>query len=265
MKGEHKKTCVMVIIMKIKSKIKYVWHRIFEDITVPEYISWWVVRVMLLCSVIFAKDKSYMILDSINMLAAYAMSFLLFIAPRKSFIARLNLRCQHIINLLEILGTFMGHLLNVYAYVSKYDRILHFISGFAGVIAGYYIYKALEEKDGKLKYLRPTTATFASVSFSFMIMVLWEIQEFFSDFFIGSQNQGYNYAPGEDDIFFKVFGHGANGGVSQFPLWDTMMDIMDATLTTAISAVVLYVILVRIKNKAIKKEKTCHHDLMLNV
>lgn len=237
-------------VMRFLNRIKETWKQLFEEITVFEYVIWWIVRIMLLCAVIFAENNAYRMLDSVNMLAAYSMSFIRFIAPRRSFIARLDFRCQHIINVMEILGTFFGHLLNAYDYIPKYDRILHLLSGPAVVIAGYYIYKAFETKDGKENYcIKPVTATYSAFSFSFVVITLWEIQEFISDFFIGSQNQGYYYAPNEDDIWFKVFGKGANGGVGQFPLWDTMMDMIDASVTTALSAVVLYIVLLYIKKK----------------
>lgn len=242
--------------MKFVNRVKETWHQLFEEITLAEYIIWWIARIMLLCAVIFAENSAYRKLDSLNMLAAYAMPILRFIAPRKSFLARLDFRCQHLINIMEILGTFFGHLLNAYEHISKYDRYLHFLSGPVVVVAGYYIYKAFETKDGKENYkLRPTTATFCSVSFSFVVMSLWEIQEFISDFYLGSQNQGYYYAPFEDDIWFKVFGYGAKGGEGQFPLWDTMMDMIDAMATTVIAGFILYFVLRAVKKKSDRKNE----------
>lgn len=241
--------------MKFKSKANYVWQKIFNEITVAEYVSWWIVRAVLVYSVIYASDRAYMILHAVNLPAAFAMSLLCFIFPKDSFFGRLNLRCQHIINFFEILGTFCGHILNAYAHIAKYDRLLHIFSGVAGVMIGYYVYKAFVAKDSNIKYLNPEATTMSSVSFSFMIMVLWEVQEFFSDYFIGSQNQGYYYAPGENDIFFKIFGEGARRGEGQYPLWDTMMDMVDATVTTAIAGVVLYIILRAIKKKVLEKQR----------
>ena len=241
--------------MRFKNKVKYVWQRIFDEITVGEYVSWWIVRIILFFCIIFAADKSYMLLHAVNFPTAFALPLLCFIFPKNSFFGRLNLRCQHIINFFEILGTFFGHILNAYAHVAKYDRLLHIFSGAAGVIIGYYVYKAFVAKDEHVKYLNPEATTISSVSFSFMIMVLWEIQEFISDFYIGSQNQGYYYAPGENDIFFKIFGDGARRGEGQYPLWDTMMDMIDATVTTVIAGIVLYIILRVIKKKVIEKQR----------
>lgn len=241
--------------MKIVNRAKELRKQLFEEITVFEYVLWWVARIMLLCAVIFAKDNAYRTLDSLNMLTAYAMTALRFVAPKKSFFARIDFRCQHLINLMEVLGIFFGHLLFVYDRIPKFDRLLHLLSGPVVVIAGYYIYKAFVTKDQKEKYCtNPVIATYCSFSFSFVIMVLWEIQEFISDYFIGSQNQGYYYVPPQDDIWFKIFGQGANGGVGQFPLWDTMLDMIDATITTIPAALVLFAVLVLIKKKHEKAE-----------
>ena len=76
--------------------------QLFEEITIFEYVLWWVARIMLLCAVIFAKDNAYRTLDTLNMLTAYAMTALRFVAPKKSFLARLDFRCQHLINVMEV-------------------------------------------------------------------------------------------------------------------------------------------------------------------
>lgn len=204
--------------MKIKRKFKVVWKQLFEEITVAEYIAWWVVRILLLISVLTADTSSRMLLDFINMLAAYALPFFRLLAPEKSIVRRIDFRCQHLINFMEFLGTFFGHCLNVYESIPKYDRILHAISGPVAVIGGYYLYKAFESKGGKHKYrIEPATATYSSVSFSFVIIVGWEITEFLGDYFTGSTCQGYWYAPAENDIWFRIFGSGYNGGKVNFP------------------------------------------------
>lgn len=244
--------------MKLVNRAKELRKQLFEEITVFEYVLWWIVRIMLLCAVIFARDNAYRTLDTLNMLTAYSMTVLRFVVPKKSFLARLDFRCQHLINLMEILGIFGGHFLDAYAYIPKFDRLLHLLSGPVVVIAGYYIYKAFITKERKEKYCTsPLVASYSAFSFSFVIMVFWEIQEFVSDYFIGSQNQGYYYVPPQDDIWFKIFGQGANGGAGQFPLWDTMLDMIDATLTTIPSAAILFFVLVLIKkkNEAIVPEK----------
>ena len=70
--------------MKIVNRVKDLWKQLFEEITVFEYVLWWVARIMLLCAVIFAKDNAYRTLDTLNMLTAYAMTALRFVLKKLS-------------------------------------------------------------------------------------------------------------------------------------------------------------------------------------
>lgn len=236
---------------RIKNKFNTVRKQLFKEITVAEYISWWVVRALLLIAVITAPDQNRMLTDLVNMLAAYALPLLRLLASEKSFISKIDFRCQHLINFMEFAAIFLGHCLNVYELVPKYDRLLHAISGPVAVVVGYYLFKAYELKEGDGKYrIKPGAATFASFSFSFVIIVFWEITEFLGDYFFGSYCQGYHFIIPADDIWFRLFGPGFNGGTAQFPLWDTMMDMIDATLATFGGAVILYIILKKLKSKS---------------
>lgn len=244
-------------VMEFKNRVKETWNQMFREITVLDYVLFWVARILLLCAVVFAKDNAYRTLDSLNMLACYSVSIIRFIAPRKTFIARIDFRVQHIVNIFEVFGVFGGHLLDAYSYVPRFDRHLHWLSGYLVVVAGYYLYKAIRTKDGIEKYVPdPQIAALTSCGASFIIIVLWEISEFISDFFIGSHNQGYQYYPVDEELIFRFFGRGA-GVEAQFPLFDTMCDMIDAAVTTVIATVILYFVLVR-KNKkaAAKGQKT---------
>lgn len=225
-----------------KNRIRNTFGALFEEITVFEYLLWWVARVMMLVVVIFCVP-SERVMCFLNMLALYAVSAIRFVAPKNSLLGQLSFRCQHIVNVIEIIGTFFGNFLNAYAHVFKYDRILHFLSGPLAVLAGYYVVKAIVSTPTQPKTPSATLASAFSFCFSFLIICMWEITEFVGDYLFGTQNQSFYYAPFDDDIWFKIFGHGALGGEGQFPLWDTMMDMIDATLATIVSAVVLYAVL----------------------
>ena len=119
---------------------------------------------------------------------------------------------------------------------------------------------AILKKEHKEDSHSPLLGSTYGMCFSFMIIPIWEITEFFGDFLYGTANQGYWYAPADDDIFYKVFGHGAITDGGQLPLWDTMMDMIDATVTTIGSAIVLYIVLIAIekhkkKNAALPKKE----------
>ncbi len=236
---------------KVKEKIKYVWKSIFDEMTVAEYISWWIVRVLMIYALFHHKEKMEIIMCFVNTLALFALPFLRFIAPRKSFIAYLPIRCQHIVNLFEFLGSFLGTYVNVYLLIwPKFDWFIHFISGPLTVMAGYYIYIAFLKKEEKEESLSPAVGTLFGAGFSAIIIVLWEIVEFFGDFFFGTANQGYAYIPRDDQLLFKLFGKGAIPDGLQYPLWDTMIDMLYASVTTIVFCIILYVFLkLRIKKK----------------
>lgn len=240
--------------MKIKKRIKETWLQMFREITVFDYVLFWVARILLLCAVIFAKDNAYRTLDSLNMLACYSVSIVRFLVGNKTFISRIDFRVQHIINIFEVFGIFGGHLLDAYSYVARFDRHLHWLSGYLVVVAGYYLYKAIVTRDDRRSFVPdPKLAAMTACGASFIIIVLWEISEFISDFFIGSQNQGYQYYPVDEELIFRFFGRGA-GVEAQYPLFDTMCDMIDAAVATVIGTAVLYAVLV-LKNK--KQKAIC--------
>lgn len=239
-----------VIMKHLKKRILMVWNGIFEEISVAEYISWWVVRALLIYAVIMHTDQKEKVLCAVNTLALFAIPFFHFVAPKKSLIASMPYRSQHIINFMEICGAFLGNFVGMYSVIPKYDRVLHALSGPAAVVAGYMVYKAILKKEQREEQVSPLLGTFCGVGFSFMIIPLWEITEFMGDFLWGTANQSYWYAPNDDDIFYKIFGYGKVTDGGQLPLWDTMMDMIDATLTTVLFAFVFYFIL-----KAIQKRK----------
>lgn len=237
----------------LKDRIKSTFFDIFKEITVPEYISWWVIRILFIYAAIMHTDERQRVLCLINMLALYAIPFFRFIFPKNSIFGNLSYRTQHIINFMEFFGSYLGNYIDMHSKVAKYDRILHYLSGIAAVYGGYLIYKAILKKEHKEESHSALLGSTYGMCFSFMIIPLWEITEFFGDFFYGTANQGYWYAPYDDDIFYRVFGHGAVTDGGQLPLWDTMMDMIDATVTTIGSAIVLYIVLVIIDKHKKKK------------
>lgn len=240
----------------LKERVRNVWRGIFEEMSVVEYISWWVIRLLFIYAVIMHTDDRQRMLCAVNMLALYALSFLHFIAPKNSLLANLPYRTQHVINFMELCGSFLGNFINLYAVVFKYDRILHAVSGPAAAVGGYFIYKAILKKENHLDTISPLMGTLFGTFFSFMIIPIWEITEFFGDFFWGTQNQSYWYAPFDDDIFYKIFGHGAITDGGQLPLWDTMMDMIDASVTTVAFAFILYGVLYAAIKRKNAKDKT---------
>ncbi len=240
--------------MKLLNRFKYTFNSIMDDITPAEYVIHWVIRILMFYGAFHLYDQSQVVMYWVNMAALFGMSIVRFIAPKKTFLARLSFRIQHVVTFFEFIGGFVGKVSFIYAYsiVPKYDRVLHFLSGAGVVIVGFYIYKAIVSKEEDRSLQSPVLASFCSFSFSFAVMVFWEIVEFFGDYLFGSQCQGWYYQPGENDIFFKIFKKAADPG--QFPVWDTMMDMIDATIMTVIASTVLFFVLTALKKKKDEKE-----------
>ncbi len=98
-------------------------------------------------------------------------------------------------------------------------------------------------------------ALVSGVGFSFAAIVIWEIFEFMADFFIaGSTNQGYSDSPDFDMLFFKIFGQGA-GNVGQYPLFDTLFDMI-AAVVGIVAAIIGFLVVSKILDKKKKHETT---------
>lgn len=240
--------------MRIKNKIKLIFKQIFEEMSVVEYILWWMARGLMIYAIINFDDNAERILCMANALAMFALPFFRFIFPTESIIGKLSFRCQHLINIMVLAGSFVGNYLFIYNYYPRYDRFLHCISGPVSVFAGYFIVKALTSVKGK-KPLPPSITAYVSGGFSFAVIALWEIMEFGGDFFFGTENQCFRTIPSERDWFFRYFGPGAVSEGRQFPLWDTIMDMIDASATTVLAAIVLLIVLIII-DKRTKKTAT---------
>ncbi len=237
----------------LKNRVKSVFKGIFEEMSVAEYVVWWIIRLLFIYAVIMHTDYRQRNLCLVNMLALYAVPFFRLIAPKNSLLGCLPYRAQHVINTMELFGSFLGNFVDLYAVIPKYDRVLHAVSGPAAVVGGYFVYKAILKREKKEDSLSPLLGATYGMGFSFMVIPLWEITEFFGDFFWGTANQSYWYAPGEDDIFYKIFGRGAITDGGQLPLWDTMMDMIDASATTLLFTIIFYIVLRVVQKRKLKK------------
>ena len=226
---------------RIKDKIVFVVRSIRGDATIVEIIFWWGVRIALLCAAIIDEDPLKKFIFASNLLGTFAFSLLRFVAPKDSFIGRASFHLQTLIIFTSFSGYFVGHATNIHDYIDKYDFVLHMMSGMTMVFIGYYLMKAID----KDKRANAAIMTIGSVGFSFLVMVAWEIFEFFCDYYIpDAANQAYNWNVPEDLFWFEIFGN-PQAGAAQYPILDTMIDICLATFTTAITGIIMHSILKR--------------------
>lgn len=228
-----------------KEHIKNQKDRMKSQLSVFEYISWWAIRAMmvfaLVAMIIKGRDSMACVMVAANLSVTFIVPVFALIFPQKLFFGRIPMRVQTYINLFVIAGSFFGHFINLYRFEGVYDKALHVVSGFAAVFIGCELMKAIETK----KELPKKVIAFGGFTFSYFVMIMWEVFEFFSDFILDSNNQGFNQRFCEavytdDYFFFRLFGRG-NAGLEQLPVFDTMIDILAAVIGSFIALAVIMI------------------------
>ncbi len=241
--------------MKLKKRFLYEFSEMRKELPVIEYIGWWVLRIaMLATAVIFevrgeaAYQRNLILL---NTLATFAIPILRFISPRKNFTSKISFRTQSYIDIFVLLGSFCGHGLKFLGEIHEYDKFMHVIAGGVVVFIGAEIIKAFKGYENLTSGIK----TFCGIGFSFIIIVAWELMEFFADWFINeSYNQNYLGSPGETDFFVKIFGFGKNLP-EQAPVYDTNVDMFYAVIGCAVCAVILFFFLKKKEEKKAAAQK----------
>lgn len=241
---------------KLISYIKNEFYIFRQTVSVPEYIWWWFARLGMIFVIVRAsvrnEDGFVIMMMSINLGMTFIIPFTRFICFKKLFFGNIPFNVQSFINIFIMTGSFLGHGFGFNGSITDYDKVMHIISGGLVVFIGYLIINNLESG----KKLSPGLKTFAAAGLSNVVIIVWEIFEFISDFYIeGSNNQNWYFYPEDKNLFFRIFGNGA-GIQSQYPVLDTDLDITAAVSGIIICSITLY-IYIKVKEKtAAKKEKT---------
>ena len=108
--------------------------------------------------------------------------------------------------------------------------------------------------------ISPLFRTFTAVGFSYMAIALWEVFEFFVDYYWpGSCNQAYNISPERDAWFMAIFGLGAQNE-NQWAVFDTSVDILCAVVGAIPASITLLIYLA----KKEKREKSKYIESEMN-
>lgn len=228
---------------KLKNRFLYEFREMRNELLLAEYISWWFLRIAMLTTAVVFEIKGEAVyqrnLILLNTLASFAIPILRFISPEKLFTSKISFRTQSYIDIFILAGSFFGHGLKFLGEVPEYDKLMHVAAGGIVVFIGAEIIKTFKGQE----LLTPGIKTFSGVGFSFVIIVAWELMEFFADWFItDSQNQGYNMVPDETMFFVKIFGMPKNMP-AQAPVYDTNVDMFYAVIGCAVCAVILFIFL----------------------
>ena len=223
-----------------------------KELSLWEYALWWLLRAVqifvLVRLIINDRTNSNVLLLSLNLLATFTVPLVRLLLFPKRIFTRLSFHSQTWLNIMIFLGSFLGQGLEWNHKVTSWDKFLHFMAGavivFIGnCVAGMFI----REKDR----VSPLFRTYASVGFSYIAIVVWEIFEFFADYYWPlSSNQAYNTNPERDKFFFAIFGMGAQNE-NQWAVFDTNVDMLCAVVGAIPAATALFLWL----NKKEKKQQ----------
>lgn len=243
--------------MKLKNRISYEFSELKNQLNKAEYISWWLLRLcMIITYIVFIINEEALYQQNLillNTVATFAIPLLRFVSPKKLFTSKLSFHIQSYVNVFIFMGSFLGHGLKFLGEIPEYDKFMHVLSGGVVVFIGAELLKSFKD----CEKTTPGIRTFCGTGFSFIIIVAWELMEFFADWFItNSSNQGYNIVPDETMLFVKIFGLSKNHQF-QAPLYDTNADMFYAVIGCAVCTAILYMLLKKKteKNKTEEKEK----------
>lgn len=233
---------------KLRSFVSSEINCLKKDITKIEYISWWVLRILMVWAIItkykeLGPEYSPTVLNLVlNLFSSFAVTLIRLILIPKRIICKLPFRVQTYINILVFFASFCGHGINTIAKVPEWDKLMHLLTGALFVFIGNELIKMFMGDNDRIS---PAVRAFTAFGFSNTAIVVWEIFEFIVDYYWpGSTNQGYNCHLDPNSIFVKIFGMGAQNEY-QWAVVDTCVDMIYAFVTSVIASVVLVKILSR--------------------
>ncbi len=222
-----------------------------RELSIFEYSLWWLLRALqifvLVRLIIKDPTNNNVVLLSLNLLATFTVPLVRLLLFPKRLFKKLTFHSQSWLNIMIFFGSFLAQGLEWNFKVTSWDKVLHIMAGaFVVFIGDGVVGMFLGEKDR----ISPLFRTYASSGFSFIAMVVWEVFEFFSDYYIvNSNNQAYNVTPDRDPFFFNIFGYGVQNP-DQWRVFDTNVDMLCAIVGSVPAAVVLWCFYRRREKKA---------------
>lgn len=225
---------------RIMAKYDAEMNKLTSQTNLADRMIWWCVRALMLHAFLTMENRAEATLLLVNFLGTIAITVLHIFAPTESFLGRISYRVQTLLTIIVFWGSYGGNYIFLYAFIDKFDKKLHFLSGIICVLAAYYLATEFIGKNAKGR--KALIGVFAAV-FSFMIIPVHEMTEFVGDFLWGTVNQGYRWIPEADSTFYKIFGLGAEN-IALNSVFDTMNDALFAASSTIASMIPLSVYLI---------------------
>ncbi len=182
-------------------------------------------------------DDINTLLVLLNLVATFTVPLVRLLLFPKRIFTRLSFRTQTWLNLIIFFGSFLGQGLLFNHKMTSWDKVLHVISGAVILFIGNEIF-SMVLKEGEA--VSPLARSFAATGFSYIAIVIWEIFEFFADYYwINSSNQAYNCGIERDPFFTAIFGLGAQNE-GQAAVFDTNVDMLCAVAGSIPAVIVLW-------------------------
>lgn len=193
----------------IKSEIK----ALKEGVTLPEYIFWWVLRIGQTVMLVYrlklhGPGSVTVLIMTLNLIATFAVPLVRILLFPKRVFCKVPFRCQSWINFIIIFASFLSHGFNFSYHVTSYDKFLHFMMGVVAVFIGNELITPFLRKGDRIS---PLLRTLNASGFSFFAIVIWEVYEFFIDYYWPeSGNMAYRMPENnpftKDPFFVKLYG-----------------------------------------------------------
>ena len=235
----------------LKSFLKSEISALRAEVSGFEYALWWIIRAIqsfvLVKMIVTDITNNNILLLSLNLLATFTVPLVRLLLFPKRIFTRLSFHSQTWLNVMIFFGSFLAQGLGWNHTVTSWDKLLHLMAGAVIVfigdgVAGMFI--------GENDRVSPLFRTYAATGFSYIAIVIWEVFEFFVDFYwAGSTNQAYNISPERDKFFFMIFGQGAQNE-NQWAVFDTCVDMFCAVVGSIPAVIGLYLWLKRKQKKA---------------
>lgn len=241
---------------KLKNFFLQEIHTFKSTVTKTEYAFWWVIRLLqtyaLVSLIIRDPQNGNVLLLSLNLLATFTIPLARIILPFKSLVKKLSFRAQTWLDVMIFFGSFLAQGLEWNHEITSWDKILHFMAGFIILFIGNELTDMFMRKGDRIS---PLFRTFAATGFSYLAITVWEVFEFFVDYYWPqSNNQAYNISPERDPWFQEIFGLGAQNE-NQWAVFDTNVDMLCAVAGTIPAIIILMIWLNKKEKKAVREEE----------
>ncbi len=236
---------------KFKAKIKREFNEFRREISWFEYAFWWIVRIMMFVGAIKVTidNSEYLTMLMWSNLALLFVLPELHILPRKwCFFANLSHHNQTVAVFMVLITAYFGNYLRWYHEMDAYDFLVHFFSGIVCVFVGYDLARALAPKS-RDKF-DTNISTIIGFGISCFAAIFWEIYEFSFDIIMDENTQRYLDTP--EPILISIF----KPYPEQYPLFDTMSDIIAGFVGAVIGGFLFRIILIVAEKRKAKKAET---------